>query len=577
MNKFYRVSTAGTINSHHPFLLSCLYTTYPAMLKLKLKLTASILLLTIFASAQVLTSTNLPIIVINTNGQDIVDDPKIMADMGIIWNANDAVNNITDPFNHYNGKIGIEIRGQSSQMFPMKSYSVELWNSSGNSINSSLFNMPSESDWVLYAPYNDKTLMHNFLAYNISQQMGHWASHCRYVELVINNEYKGIYVFMEKIKRKASRVNVPSMSSTDNTGDAVTGGYIFSIDKGADGWYSSYPAGTGSIQFAHVYPKLSNITVQQQTYIKNYTDSFENALHTTNYMDTSSGWRKYADEASFIDFFLVNELSRNVDGYRISTYFHKDRKSNGGKIKAGPVWDYDIAFRNADYCNGSDTTGWAFNFNNICQDYYMVPDWWKIFMTDTTFQSNLYCRWKELRSTTLSTANLYHLIDSITTLTEDARTRHFQQWPVLGIYVWPNPSPIPADYEGEIQTLKTWLADRINWLDHHIPVTGKCVPPPVPPVVPPIISTDSSDNISITTFPNPVSTSAQVVIESGQSQTLTLRVTDMIGRTTHRSTIALTRGTNYIQVASGAWAKGIYFFEFSGTNSRKITKLALKQ
>ena len=159
----------------------------------KILILISFIFLYICSEGQVLDSTNLPIITINTNGQEIVDDPKIMADMGIIWNDNNATNHITDPLNHYNGKIGIEIRGQSSQMFPMKSYSIELWNSSGNSVNKSLFGLPSESDWVLYAPYNEKTLEHNFLAYTISREMGHWAANCRYVEVMINGEYRGIY------------------------------------------------------------------------------------------------------------------------------------------------------------------------------------------------------------------------------------------------------------------------------------------------------------------------------------------------------------------------------------------------
>src|SRR5436190_6286011 len=156
------------------------------------------------SNAQTVTSSNLPIIVINTNGQAIVDDPKITADMGIIYNGS-ARNNITDPFNHYNGKIGIEIRGQSSQMFPMKSYTIELRDATGNSQDKSLFGFPKESDWVLYAPYTDKTLMRNFLAYTLSNEMGHWAAHCRFVEVVLNNDYKGIYVFMEKIKRGSGR------------------------------------------------------------------------------------------------------------------------------------------------------------------------------------------------------------------------------------------------------------------------------------------------------------------------------------------------------------------------------------
>ncbi|MEY2639706.1 MAG: hypothetical protein RIR90_1188, partial [Bacteroidota bacterium] len=113
--------------------------------------------------AQTLSSSNLPIIVINTGGQTIPDDPKVMADMGIIYNGEGKRNAVTDLFNHYSGKVGIEIRGQSSQQFPMKSYSIELWDNSGKSVDKSLFGLPKESDWVLYAPYTDKTLMRNFL------------------------------------------------------------------------------------------------------------------------------------------------------------------------------------------------------------------------------------------------------------------------------------------------------------------------------------------------------------------------------------------------------------------------------
>jgi archaellum component FlaF (FlaF/FlaG flagellin family) len=198
-------------------------------------------------SAQTLTSSNLPIITINTNGQEIPDDPKITADMGIIFNGEGVRNNMTDPLNHYNGKIGIEIRGQSSQMFPMKSYSVELRTATGSSQDKSLFGMPKEADWVLYAPYTDKTLMRNFLAYTLSNELGRWAAHCRFVEVVINGDYKGIYVFMERIKRGSGRVNITKMATTDISDDGVTGGYIFSLDKEPNGWLSSFvPPGSSN-------------------------------------------------------------------------------------------------------------------------------------------------------------------------------------------------------------------------------------------------------------------------------------------------------------------------------------------
>ncbi len=342
-----------------------------------------------------LSSSNLPILVINTNGLSIPDEPKIPADMGIIFNGAGQRNNITDPFNEYNGKIAIEIRGQSSQMFPMKSYSVDLKKASGSSLDAPLLGMPKESDWVLYAPYTDKTLMRNFLAYTMSRELGHWASNCRVVEVVLNGEYVGVYVLMEKIKRNANRVNIAKMTTADNSGDAVTGGYIFSIDKEPDGWFSSYPKPNSNFndfrQYSYVTPKLADITTEQMNYLKSYVDSFENALAGPLYQDPEKGVRKFADLASFMDYFFVNEISRNVDGYRLSSYFHKDRNSINGKIKAGPVWDYDLAFRNADYCNGSYIQGWAYEFNNVCggDQAGLIPFWWERLMTDTAFVGGL--------------------------------------------------------------------------------------------------------------------------------------------------------------------------------------------
>jgi hypothetical protein len=487
--------------------------------------------------------------------------------MGIIWNGNNAVNHLTDSFNHYNGKIGIEIRGQSSQMFPMKSYGFELRNNNDNSINKSLFGLPSESDWILYAPYNEKTLLHNFLAYTMSREMGHWAANCRYVEVVLNGTYQGIYVFMEKIKRKAGRVNVSALGSADNSGDAVTGGYIFSIDKDANAWFSKYPAGRGRIQYSYVYPKDVNITSAQKDYIQQYTDSFENALHTPQYQDKQNGWRKFADENSFIDYFIVNEVSRNVDGYRISTFLNKDRYSKGRKINAGPVWDYDLAFKNANYCNGSNVDGWGYQFNSVCgDDFWQVPDWWEKMMADTAFGSNLRCRWQALRAGSLSMDHFNHLIDSIATLTADARLRHFQQWTVLGQYVWPNPEPIATTYEGEIQGLKNWLAARLAWLDSNIPNTGPCA------IFPP----DVAATLVISAFPNPSGGINNIKILSKTSQTVGLKVTDMSGRLMQRSSISLVTGNNLVTFQSSWWAAGVYFLEFTTAAGEKITRKILK-
>jgi hypothetical protein len=530
-------------------------------------------LLCFTAAAQTFTSSDLPILIINTNGQSIPDEPKIMADMGIVYNGAGVRNTITDPANHYNGKIGIEVRGQSSQMFPMKSYSVDLWDINANGINRSLFGLPSESDWVLYAPYGEKTLMHNFLAYSLSRQMGHWAANCRYVEVVINGDYKGIYVFMEKIKRGSSRVNISKINTTDISGDALTGGYIFSIDKEANGWFSSYKpnaATNASIQFSYVYPKETAIVAEQKAYLKSYVDSFENVLNSKLYQDKQIGWRKFADENSFIDYFILNEVSRNVDGYRLSTYLYKDKSSNGGKIVAGPAWDYDLGFRNANYCKGSDTTGWAFQFNTVCpDDFWQIPFWWSKLMTDTAFTGNLRCRWQQLRQTTLSNAMLDGLIDSVVGLTAEARQRHFQRWPVLGQYVWPNPQPIPATYLGEIAVFKEWLHARLVWIDHNMPNVGACMNYQYPSGVP--------QSYIVTITPNPVKGNGTIRIEAKNSQRISLQVHDAMGKLVAVQTINANTGFSNSTVNSYGWAQGIYYFSFVNESGEKTLLKVVKE
>ena len=185
--------------------------------------------------AQSFTSSNLPLVVINTNGQAIVDDPKIIANMGIIWNGPGNRNSLSDPMNNYNGKIAIEIRGSSSQMFPKKGYGFETRATDLSDIDVSLLGMPEENDWVLYAPYTDKTMIRDVLTYTLDASLGHWSPRCRYVELFLNGNYQGVYVLIEKIKRNKTRVDIAKLTLTDNVGEDLTGGYIVKIDKTTGG------------------------------------------------------------------------------------------------------------------------------------------------------------------------------------------------------------------------------------------------------------------------------------------------------------------------------------------------------
>lgn len=508
------------------------------------------------ASAQEtrLDSSNLPIIIIETGGKNISNSPKVDVSMGIIFNGNGIRNYRSDSLNHYNGTIGIELRGQSTQaLFPMKSYDIELRTSAGIELNQSLLGMPPESDWVLYAPYTDKTLMRNFLAYTLTQQMGRWASRCRFVELIVDNDYKGIYVLLEKIKRGNNRVNISRLLTTDNNGIELSGGYIFSLDKQPNGWFSRYSVPNAQSnpyrQFSYVYPKADNITSQQKNYIRNFVDEFETLLAGPDFQHPTKGVRKTADLTSFADYFILNELSRNVDGYRLSSYFHKNKSSINDKIVAGPVWDYDLAFRNANYCNGSETGGWAFRFNYVCpgDGAGLVPFWWERLLMDTAFSASLRCRWEDLRTNILSEKNFNHLIDSIAELTSEARTRHFKRWPVLGKYVWPNPNPIPLNYEEEITSLKNWLRLRAEWIDQHLEDKGACGIPPT-----------ENENSSIRFYPNPVNMNGILVIQAESSGPFNLVIIDMLGRTILKKQLTIYQGENRIELDTQTWQKGIY-------------------
>lgn len=427
--------------------------------------------------AVVLTSSNLPIVVIDTRGVTIPDDPKISASLKIYNRGNGTRNFLTDA-PQFNGNCGIEVRGSSSQQFPKKSYGFETWSINGTSIDTSLLGMPSESDWILNANYTDKSFLRNVMAYQLWHDMGHYSTRYHFVELIVNNQYQGIYILSEKIKRDKNRLNIAKLSNTQNSGDELTGGYIFKVDKqtgsGGSGWNSSYlplaNAGGQKIFFMFEYPSETDITSQQKIYLQSQVFNFETALKSSNFADTVNGYRKYASEKTFIDYFLVNEISKNVDGYRISTYLNKERDSKGGKIRMGPVWDYDIAWHNANYCEGDLTTGWAYQFP-CTDDYWQVPFWWSRLLEDPLYKNHLACRWQNLRQTTLSNAWFDHYIDSIAGQLNEAQVRNFTQWPILGIYVWPNPWPYPSTYQGEVNALKTWIHNRLSWLDNNMPGT----------------------------------------------------------------------------------------------------------
>lgn len=425
--------------------------------------------------SQEFTQSNLPIVIIETNGQNIPDEPKITVEMGIIYNGAGQINFITDPFNEYNGVIGIEKRGSTSQwFFPKKQYAFETRDAEGNNLNVSLLGLPPENDWILHAPYSDKSLMRNVISYKIASEMGHYAPRTVYCELVINGDYKGIYIIMEKIKRDENRVDIAELDENDLAGDSLTGGYIIKIDKNEgssnDGWNSQFPPYPGAWQnvyYQYHYPKPDNIKYAQKQYIQQFIYDFEAVMNGNNYSDPESGYAAIIDVNAFTDYILLNEFTKNVDAYRISTFLYKDRNSKNGKLKAGPVWDYNIALGNADYSGAYFPEDWIITSEDSHNDNFVVTYWWVRLFEDPAFFQNMILRWNIFRNTILQNNSINNFIDNTVLLLDEAQQRNFERWPILGEYVWPNYF-IGDTYEQEVEFLEEWIDGRIDWMDEQL-------------------------------------------------------------------------------------------------------------
>lgn len=516
------------------------------------------------ATHQPFTNSNLPLVILNTNGQAIPDEPKIEAHMKMIHNGPGNLNFITDFPNAYNNKIGIERRGSTSADFPQKSYGFETRDINGTVKDTVLLGLPAEHDWILYAPYNDKTCMRNILIYELANQMQHYATRTVLCELMLNNQYQGIYVLMEKIKRDANRVAIAKLLPTDISGDDLTGGYIVKIDKvtgtNNDGWTSNYQSASNTdINFLYHYPKADEIQPQQKDYIQAYIDSFETALASPSFKNPVTGYRKYTVPETFIDFLILNEIGKNVDGYRLSTFIHKEKDSKGGKLRMGPMWDFNLAWRNADYCDGDSYTGWQYELSDNCLGDHRLPTWWTRMMEDPWFQDELKCRWTILRQSFLSTDSLYAKIDSIAQYIDQAKDRHFDQWPLLGVYTWPNPNPIPADYPGEIAAIKSWVLNRAEWIDNNI--IGTCH-----------LGLIQQEIASLSAYPNPFNEDVTISwFSAGMSNTL-IKLFDLQGNQISSLEKASSYGTNEVKMDSfQALSSGIYWIEIQeGTSISRM-------
>lgn len=438
--------------------------------------------LTVGAAAQSVTSSPLPLVFIETDfdpvtgqRQAIPDEPKVGATMKIVYTPGAAQNLVADTADtaslHYFGRIGIELRGSTSQDFEKKPYGLETREADDSTNrNVSLLGMPAENDWVLNPLNYDNSYLRDPLAYALAARTGRYAPRTRYCEVFVNGDYRGLYFLTEKIKIDDGRVDLAKMGPADTLPGTVSGGYIVKADKttGGDSVAWSTPAHDYWEPVDYIYhnPKPAEITPQQEAYIQACFAALQAATDAAN-ASPADGYPSVIDIPSFVDYMIVGELASNVDIYQKSTFFHKERQ---GKLCAGPVWDFNLAFGN-DLGWGMGRSRydvWQFdNADNTGSEF-----WYQLF-GDSRFRCRLARRWRQLTAddAPLSYASVCTLIDSLQQVADPVVSRDKQRWGYWFSHTY------------EIASLKQWLSYRYTWIDDQLAACPECDSTALPQLV----------------------------------------------------------------------------------------------
>ena len=442
---------------------------------------------------------NLPIFVIHTEAAINAAD-KVRGTMKVVDNGEGQRNHSTDTTANYNGYVGIKWRGNSSLSFDQKKYTLETQDAEGNDLKTSLLGMPEESDWVLLAPYNDISLVRDVFAFSLWNEMGHWGPRTRMCEVIVNDEYMGVYIFCEKIKRDKNRVDIAKLKTDDTADRPLTGGYIVRVDAfdEEDATFTSQVKGLqagmwggaqqgGTVTWTVYYPKKADLQPEQKSYIEQFVAQMEQSFQAANFADPDEGYARWINVPSFVDYFIHTELSLNADGFKRSSYFFKDKDKKDGtlsKMEAGPVWDFNLAYGNCNFCNANNPEAWVYEGCNTNP----TPAFWKKLTSDPRFMLAVRERYAQLRQTLLSKERIDQFFDDYAALLSEAKDRHYAKYSNLlssggsqqggGGWPWGWPwgggtmNPVAqfaaytvASYEEEIQTVKKWFARRLAFLD----------------------------------------------------------------------------------------------------------------
>ena len=372
--------------------------------------------------------TGLPVLFINTENKQPIDSKNTYVKGSLFFDGAGEFENLT-------ATMRIRGRGNTTWSMPKKPYRIKFDD------KQSLAGFPANKDWVLLANYADKTSLRTEVAFDISRNTGlEYTPRTKHIEVFINNVYNGTYVLTEQLKIGKNRVNV-----TDD-------GYLLEVDQ-----LSRLDEGDVYITTDRILLAIKDPDVEEGSerynWIRDYVRNAENALYGDNFMDPKNGYAKFIDVNSFVDWYLVNEITKNTDATFFSSCYMNIAPN--GKLKMGPVWDFDLALGNVNYNNNFDPEGF----------WVKTSVWISRLFQDPAFVELVKQRYNILRNVILT--------DIVTELNRDASYLKWStiennaKWGTLYMYTWPNDA-IWGSYDNEIQYLKNWLNQRISWLDRAI-------------------------------------------------------------------------------------------------------------
>ena len=407
---------------------------------------------------------DLPVAVVDTSHRRIVDEPKIGAELRLFSAPVAGLGVLAGPA-AIQSPIGIEVRGYTSQEFPKKQYALEVRRASGADADLALLGMPAEDDWVLHAPFMDKSLMRNALAYELSRRMGRYAPRTRFVELFVVDDgapapglehYRGLYVLTERVERGAERVAIEKLEPAELEEPLVSGGYLLE-------WTERSRVGDAEVFISTRYadallvsqPKAEDVRPEQLAWVDGYVEAFEGALAQLANEPDSAAFESFLDLDAAVDYCLLSELIRNHDVFVASTFVHKPRS---GPLVLGPMWDLDRAFGDVEFDGNWRAEGW------------LLPSrgWARQLMQSSRFRQRYAERWHMHRGAALASAAMAELIAGLKGELAAAAGRNFEKWPILGRYVKANRAPYSDSFEQEVGKLGDWLGERAAWMDANI-------------------------------------------------------------------------------------------------------------